>query len=261
MGEDEGLEALLRQYLRELEGAFPRWWDYWVAVKTDPEDFRTLERFYREIHRLKGSAGSYGLPELSRRAADLEERLEAILKGRVLITKPVWEKVSALLSKLELGFLAAVRQHKPEAQEALRRLAEAAHKPIRVLCVDDDPAWLRLLRHHLEELGFEVRTLSDPTQALPLLEEFRPRFLVLDLDMPELDGRELCRRVRRDRSFDELIVVILTARDDVGIRDECLRIGANEFCSKLLGPVGVATRLQLYTNPVRYYLAASLSDN
>ena len=261
MGENEGFEALLRQYLRELEGAFPRWWDYWVAVKTDPEDSKTLERFYREIHRLKGSAGSYGFPELSQRAADLEEHLEAILKGQVLITKAVWEKVSALLSKLELGFLAAVRQHKPEAQEALRRLAEAAQERTRVLCVDDDPAWLQLLQHHLEELGFEVRTLSDPRRTLPLLEEFRPRFLVLDLDMPELSGLELCRRVRANRSFDELIVFILTARDDLEIRDECLRIGANEFCSKILGPVGLATRLQLYTNPVRYYLAASLSDN
>lgn len=116
---EDGFNTLLWHYLQELEGAFPRWWDYWATLRADPEDSKTLERFYREIHRLKGSAGSYGLPELSRRAGALEERLEDILEGRVLLTQAAWEKVSALLSKLELGFLAEVREHKPEAREAL----------------------------------------------------------------------------------------------------------------------------------------------
>lgn len=272
---DGGFEALVQQYLQELKEAFPRWWSYWVAVKTDPKDGETLERFHREIHRLKGSAGSYGFPELSQRAAELEERLEALLqalpaqgrgrgRGEELITEAAWEQVSALLAKLELGFLAAVRRREPESPTALRLRLQLpqgkAKRPIGVLCVDDDPAWLQLLRYHLEQGGFEVRTLTDPTRTLALLSEFRPRFLVLDLDMPQLSGLELCRRVRADRSFDELVIVILTAREDVAAEAECLRIGANEFCRKTLGPTALITRLILYTNPVRYPPTASPSD-
>ena len=246
---EERMAALLRHYLHELEAAFPRWWDYWARLRATPEDGETLQRFYREIHRLKGSAGSYGLWELSHWAAELEAHLEAIVAGRVLLTKSVWEKVSALLSKLELGFLAAVREHQPEARGGLRGSAEGGLSPNRVLCVDDDPAWLRLLRAHLEELDFEVRTLLDPTRALDVLREFRPRFLVLDWDMPGMDGLELCRRVRADRAFEGMVIVLVTAREDLPTPEECARAGITVLCSKLLGPVGVATRLRLGIHP------------
>ena len=258
---DEGRDAPVRRYLQELEGAFPRWWDDWAKLRAHPEDVERLERLYREIRRLRERAGSYGLFGLSHPAAALERRLRKILEGRVYLTKPVWEKVSALLSKLELGFLAAVREHNPEVQEALRRRGEEGRHPPRVLYVDDDPTWLRLLRRHLEEMDLEVHTLSDPTRVLDALRQIRPRFLLINLDMPGVEDLELCRRVRADRAFDETVIFLLTAREDVPDRAQCEQAGINEFCSKILGPVGIATRLQLYTNPVRYYLAASLSDN
>ena len=58
-----------------------------------------------------------------------------------------------------------------------------------------------------------------------------------------------------------MVIFIVTAREDVEIPQECLRLGANEFCSKLLGPVGLAARLRIYTAPLGRYLALPLRDN
>lgn len=78
-----------------------------------------------------------------------------------------------------------------------------------VLLVDDAPDTLATLSAALEADGFQVRTASSGHQALTLLQEERPRVLVADLEMPDMDGYELARRAR-EQCQDEVLLVALS---------------------------------------------------
>ena len=90
-----------------------------------------------------------------------------------------------------------------------------------LLLVDDDPADRRMVERALEETGSDVRFLAveDGEQALELLETVRPDLVLLDLNMPRVDGWELVRRLRADSRFRRLPVVALTtSRDEHDVR-------------------------------------------
>ena len=85
-----------------------------------------------------------------------------------------------------------------------------------ILVADDDPAVRDSLRRSLAFNGYEVSTASDGQAALDAVRDSRPDLLLLDVNMPTLDGLEICRRLRA--SGDDLPVLMLTARVEVGDR-------------------------------------------
>jgi DNA-binding response OmpR family regulator len=101
-------------------------------------------------------------------------------------------------------------------------------KPRLVLVVDDDEMIRRLVRAVLEADEFEVAEARDGETALRLASEAQPSVVVLDIMMPGLDGVEVCRRL----DHDQVKVVILTARDDPRLEDECRTAGADAFLTK-----------------------------
>jgi diguanylate cyclase (GGDEF)-like protein len=103
---------------------------------------------------------------------------------------------------------------------------------LRVLVVDDDPAMLRLLSHWLQKAGYTVETASDGEQALRMVQERCPDFLLTDWEMPRMNGLELCRQVRQLQLPHYVYVLFLTVKST---KDEVvagLEIGADEFLSK-----------------------------
>jgi len=107
----------------------------------------------------------------------------------------------------------------------------------KVLAVDDDPAISAALDALLTPRGLTVTTLNDPLRFWDALEEVGPDLLVLDLDMPELDGIDLCRAVRADGRFGQLPVVFLTARADATSVQRIFEAGADDYVSKpIVGP-------------------------
>jgi DNA-binding response OmpR family regulator len=97
-----------------------------------------------------------------------------------------------------------------------------------VLVVDDDEMIRRLIRAVLEADEFEVAEARDGESALRLATDRQPAVVVLDIMMPGLDGVEVCRRL--DHGIAK--VVILTARDDVRLEEECRQAGADAFLTK-----------------------------
>ncbi|MCZ7527193.1 MAG: response regulator transcription factor [Acidimicrobiia bacterium] len=91
--------------------------------------------------------------------------------------------------------------------------------PARLLVVDDEEPLVELLRDALRFAGFDVRTARGGLEALQVAADQHPDLLVLDVNLPDLDGFEVCRRLRRDG--DDVPVVFLTARDD----PDDLRVG------------------------------------
>ncbi len=101
---------------------------------------------------------------------------------------------------------------------------------MRILVADDDPAVRDSLRRSLAFNGYEVSTASDGQEALDLVRDSRPDLLLLDVNMPILDGLETCRRLRA--AGDDLPVLMLTARVEVGDRVLGLDVGADDYLAK-----------------------------
>ena len=108
-----------------------------------------------------------------------------------------------------------------------------------VLVVDDEKDILELLKYNLEKEGYRVLTAENGRDALNLVKQ-RPDLVVLDIMMPEPDGWEVCREIRKDAATASVPIIFLTARD--GEADEVvgLELGADDYITK---PVRVRTFL------------------
>ena len=103
----------------------------------------------------------------------------------------------------------------------------------RVLIVDDDAAQRRLMALKLEEEGFECRALASGEECLLEALGFDPDVILLDINMPGLDGIETCRRLKKIPELIAVPVVFITGfKDDDPTIVEALRAGGNDFISK-----------------------------
>lgn len=105
-------------------------------------------------------------------------------------------------------------------------------QPFDLLIVDDSPANLKLLRVLLGAEGFDVRCVASAEEALAALEQRAPDLLLTDLQLPDLDGLELTRRLKADARFMHIPVVAVTAFAMSGDRDKALAAGCVEYISK-----------------------------
>ena len=113
-----------------------------------------------------------------------------------------------------------------------------------VLVAEDDEDILAMVVFDLEDEGYEVLTARDGDAAIALALERRPDLVLLDVAMPGLDGYEVTRRLRAEKSMSGTPVVLLTARAQV--RDVILgfEAGANDYVTKPFRPEELRTRLQ-----------------
>jgi CheY-like chemotaxis protein len=119
--------------------------------------------------------------------------------------------------------------HETSADAALNQ--EAA-SPASVLVVDDTIANLRLLSNMLSEEGYDVRAVTNGPQALQAVERDPPDVILLDITMPEMDGYEVCRRLKaRDRSKD-VPVIFLTALTDTADKVRAFDAGGVDYVPK-----------------------------
>ncbi|AFY35273.1 response regulator [Calothrix sp. PCC 7507] len=107
----------------------------------------------------------------------------------------------------------------------------------KVLAVDDDRQILTLLQTLLSPWGLKVITLDDPRKFWETLEAVKPDMLILDVEMPYINGIELCQVVRSDRHWSELPILFLTVHHDAEILHQVFSVGADDFVSKpIVGP-------------------------
>jgi DNA-binding NarL/FixJ family response regulator len=112
----------------------------------------------------------------------------------------------------------------------------------RVVLVDDHPLVLAALDRMLRTSCDVVASVSSGREAIEAVGTFRPDVLVADLMMPDVDGLEVCRRVKR--LAPETAVVIITASDDIAVRTAALRDGASAFVPKHLAAETLARTIE-----------------
>ncbi|PWT92488.1 MAG: DNA-binding response regulator [Blastocatellia bacterium] len=102
----------------------------------------------------------------------------------------------------------------------------------RILVVDDEPQLTRVLRTGLRARGYDVRAAADGISGFETFTDWQPDLVITDLAMPNMDGLELCRRVR---AFSQVPIIILSAKGEERIKVEALDIGADDFVTKPFG--------------------------
>jgi two-component system response regulator MtrA len=107
--------------------------------------------------------------------------------------------------------------------------------------IEDDEAIGSLVATYLEQSGFEVVRASTGEDGLAAVEHRRPRFVVLDLGLPDVDGFELCRRLR---DGGDVPILILTARDEEPDRIIGLELGADDYLTKPFSPRELVARVR-----------------
>jgi two-component system, cell cycle response regulator DivK len=101
-----------------------------------------------------------------------------------------------------------------------------------ILIVDDNPMNMKLVRVLLTGEGYEVRTAADALEALNILREWRPRLILMDIQLPEIDGLELTRRLKADPNTDQIIIIGLTAYAMKGDEERILAAGCDAYIAK-----------------------------
>jgi diguanylate cyclase len=108
----------------------------------------------------------------------------------------------------------------------------AARQPPRVLVVDDDRSMRMLCGAALGAAGFAVETAADGSSALGVLEKFQPEIILLDVDLPGMDGITLCRRLHDDPKTCEIPVCMMTGLGDLASIQRAYEAGATDFVVK-----------------------------
>jgi DNA-binding response OmpR family regulator len=111
----------------------------------------------------------------------------------------------------------------------------------RVLVADDDRKTVELVKLYLERDGYQVLTAHDGRRALDAAREMRPDLVVLDLMMPEIDGRDVCRLLRAES---KVPIIMLTARTTEADRIAGLDLGADDYVVKPFSPGEVVARVR-----------------
>jgi len=115
-----------------------------------------------------------------------------------------------------------------------------------ILIVDDNPANLKLARVLLAGEGYQVRTASDADEALSVLREFRPRLILMDLQMPGMDGLELTRRLKKDPELASVTILALTAYAMKGDEERARAAGCDGYVAKPIDTRTIASVIEGY---------------
>jgi CheY-like chemotaxis protein len=193
-----------------------------TLIKSDGEmaQLKQIYELYRRLHALTGNAGIAGLTLISK----MSDAVEALLKE--LYEKPNNINTSTLRTVAAgvdfLGFLFE-RGIAPDKQDI-----PAAN----ILVVDDEPISRRAVVYALEKAHLQATNAEEATTALKLLQEKNFDLIFLDVDMPVMNGYELCSKLRAMPQYKKTPVVFVTAMSDFDSRTSSMMAGGNDFIAK-----------------------------
>jgi PAS domain S-box-containing protein len=138
--------------------------------------------------------------------------------------------------------------------ESLRALAqrESLDSSMSILIVDDEPAGRETLAALLVTQGYQLAFAANGIEALQQAAAIQPDLILLDVMMPQLDGFEVCRRIRADAVLAEVPIILLTALDDRTARLRGIESGADDFVSKPFDRIELRARVQTIMRLNRY---------
>ena len=125
------------------------------------------------------------------------------------------------------------------------RLNHSIPSPAIILIVDGDDYQRHILRVHLERRGYTVEEAEEGEKALALLETMRPSLILMDAEMPVMNGFETCRKIRRNAQMTDLPILMITSVDDPKMVNEAFAAGVDEYVAKPINFTVLMNRIVL----------------
>lgn len=113
-----------------------------------------------------------------------------------------------------------------------------------IVIADDEPYVLRSLEFILKKEGYKVVTATNGADAFDRVNDSAPDLVFLDIQMPQMDGNTVCRKLREDPSKKDLYIVMITAKGQEADRIHSLEMGANEYITKPFSPRKLVSRVK-----------------
>ncbi len=130
------------------------------------------------------------------------------------------------------------------SSEAPKQPSAAVQISVKVLLAEDNDANIDAVGEYLRDVGFQVTVAHDGKEALTRAEDIRPDVILMDIQMPEMDGLEAIRRLRQMPALKSTPVIALTALAMPGDRNRCLKAGADEYLTKPVGLKNLVATIQ-----------------
>lgn len=121
--------------------------------------------------------------------------------------------------------------------------------PPLILIAEDNVANMRVLSEYLTEKGYRIATAANGTEAIAQTRDLRPALILMDIQMPGLDGLEATRHIRASQELAAIPIIVLTALMMPGDRERCFAAGVNEYVSKPISLKRLSALLQHYLQP------------
>ncbi len=102
----------------------------------------------------------------------------------------------------------------------------------KILVVDDEPHVIRSLTFVLEKEGYNVSSAANGEDAMAKIQQSKPRLMFLDVMMPKKNGYEVCKEIKNNSSFNDIHVIMLTAKGQAADREKGMNAGADDFMTK-----------------------------
>ena len=125
----------------------------------------------------------------------------------------------------------------------------------KILVVDDEAVLVETIAYNLEQAGYQVMTAADGASALEVARREAPDLIVLDVMLPEMDGLEVCRQLRRERSTTAVPILMLTAKGDEIDKVVGLEVGADDYVTKPFGRRELLARVRALLRRSEFALA------
>lgn len=209
------------------------------ALQVNQLDDALQEQALQEAHKLAGSLGTFGADE----GSQLARQIETLLQAKEALKKAQLANLLALIARLRASVDSMPSQPlKPSSETVVEALTTPAktHPPSEpcqvteasIFAIDDDPLILTVLQTVLKPWGFQVTPLDDPQRFWEMLPTVAPDLVILDIEMPKLDGIKLCNALRNDTRWGWLPVLFLTAKTDAATLHQIFEAGADDYVSK-----------------------------
>lgn len=200
---------------------------------------------YRAAHTLMGTLGTFGLSQAMQLARNLDQELHPDLYLEPNQAKSFRSFLNQLRQQIEqtlyIENLPTMLEDPPKSLEAPK--SKQSQPEIRVMLVDDDPVFLETFSQHLKPYGFQVLTVNDPRQFWSVLEGNQPDVLILDIQMQQINGFELCQGLRSVDPWQKIPVMFLSADSKAETQHKAFSVGADDYLCKPITAQSLSDRI------------------
>ena len=131
---------------------------------------------------------------------------------------------------------------------------------IKILCVDDEPDILEILKYNLSNEGYNVSTAADGKSAIEMAYNISPNLIIMDVMMPNMDGIEACEKLRSDDKFNDTIIMFLTARGEDYSHVAAYDAGADDYVTKPVKPKVLVSKVKGLLRRLQKVIAKDINE-